>query len=83
MFGFIFNLILSAFVTKLVGMILIGLFAIIGYAIGTCKVPDIGAFAFTKKVGGEKIDDIILRAIKFKKSNSKIYVYDKEETKDE
>ncbi len=35
-------------------MIVIGVFALIGYAIGTFKVPDIGAFAFTKKVGGEK-----------------------------
>lgn len=81
--GFIFNLILSAFNAGLIGMIVIGVLALIGYAIGTFKVPDIGAFAFTKKVGGEKIDDIILRAIKFKKSNNKIYVYDKEETKDE
>lgn len=64
-------------------MILIAVFALIGYSIGTFKVPDIGAFAFTKKVGGEAIDDVILRAIKFKKSNNKIYIYDKEETKDE
>ena len=64
-------------------MMLIAVFALIGFAIGTFKVPNIGAFAFTKKVGGEPIDQVILRAIKFKKSNNKIYVYDKEETKDE
>lgn len=81
--GVVFNFILSAFGMGLIGMILIALFALIGFAIGTFKVPDIGAFAFTKKVGGEAIDDIIMRAIKFKKSNNKIYVYDKEETKDE
>ncbi len=81
--GVIFNLILSAFGVKLIGMIFIAILGLIGFCIGTFKVPDIGAFAFTKKVGGEAIDDIILRAIKFKKSNNKIYVYDKEETKDE
>lgn len=81
--GVMFNLILRAFGAGLIGMILIAVFALIGFAIGTFKVPDIGAFAFTKKVGGEPIDQVILRAIKFKKSNNKIYVYDKEETKDE
>lgn len=81
--GVVFNLILSAFGAGLLGMILIAVFALIGFCIGTFKVPDIGAFKFTKKVGGESIDEIILRAIKFKKSGNKIYVYDKEETKDE
>lgn len=81
--GFIFNLILSAFGMGLIGMILIAIFALIGFCIGTFKMPNIGSFAFTKKVGGEPIDEIILRAIKFKKSNNKIYVYDKEDTKDE
>ena len=81
--GIFFNLILSAFGAKLIGMILIAIFALIGFAIGTFKMPNVGAFTFTKKVGGEPIDDIILRAIKFKKSSNKIYVYDKEETKDE
>ncbi|MCI8353126.1 MAG: PrgI family protein [Clostridia bacterium] len=81
--GVMFNLILSAFGAGLIGMMLIAVFALIGFAIGTFKVPNIGAFAFTKKVGGEPIDQVILRAIKFKKSNNKIYVYDKEETKDE
>lgn len=81
--GFVFNLIISAFGIKLIGLLMIALFALIGFAIGTFKVPDIGAFAFTKKVGGEAIDDVILRAIKFKKNKNRIYIYDKEETKDE
>lgn len=81
--GILFNLILSAFGLGILGMILIAVFALIGFAIGTFKVPDVGAFKFTKKVGGEAIDEIILRAIKFRKSGNKIYVYDKEETKDE
>lgn len=82
--GFIFNLILSAFGMKLIGLLVIAIFGLIGFCIGTFKVPNIGAFSFTKKVGGENIDDIILRAIKFKKANKKIYTYKiEEETKDE
>ncbi len=82
--GFIFYLILSALGMKLIGLLVIAIFGLIGFCIGTFKVPNIGAFKFTKKVGGENIDDVILRAIKFKKANKKIYVYKiEEETKDE
>lgn len=83
--GTIFYFILTAFNMKMIGMICIAIIALIGYCIGTFKVPDMGAFSFTKKVGGENIDDVILRAIKFKTKKNKIYVYDKneEETKDE
>jgi hypothetical protein len=81
--GFIFYLIIAALGAKLVGMAVVAVFALIGFCIGTFKVPSIGSFAFTKKVGGENIDDVIVRAIKFKKSNKRIYVYDGEETKDE
>lgn len=82
--GFIFYLILKACGMKLIGLILVGIFGLIGFCIGTFKVPNIGSFKFTKKVGGENIDDVILRAIKFKKANKKIYTYKiEEETKDE
>lgn len=82
--GFLFYLILSAFGMKLAGLVVIAIFGLIGFCIGTFKVPNIGAFKFTKKVGGENIDDIILRAIKFKRANKKIYTYKiEEETKDE
>ena len=82
--GFIFYLILLAMNAKMIGMIVIAIFALIGFCIGTFKVPDVGAFAFTKKVGGENIDDVILRAIRFKKAKNRIYTYEiEEETKDE
>lgn len=82
--GFIFYLILSALGMKLIGLMVVAIFGLIGFCIGTFKVPNIGAFGFTKKVGGENIDDIILRAIKFKAANKKIYTYKiEEETKDE
>ena len=38
-------------------------------------MPEISGLAFTKKVGGENLDDIIKRAIKFKTKGRKIYIY--------
>lgn len=81
--GVIFYCIFAIFSMQFVGLIIIGVFGLIGYSIGTFKVPDTTAFEFTKKTGGENIDDVIIRAIKFKKNNNKIYVYEEEETKDE
>ena len=49
--------------------------ALLGFLVGTLKVPDISKFEFTKKTGGENIDDIIKRAIKFKTRGKKIYLY--------
>jgi len=65
----------------LVGIIIMAFMAFIGFAIGTFKFPEIGAFKSSKSVGGENIDDIIKRAIKFKKNGNKIYLYTKEEEK--
>lgn len=81
--GAIFNFIISSFGVQYVGMLFIAIFAVIGYGIGMFKIPDVAGLKFTKKVGGDSIDEIIVRAYKFKKNKNKIYVYDKEETKDE
>lgn len=64
---------------KIVGIIAILLFALIGFIIGSFKVPEISSLEMTKKVGGEEIDDIIKRALKFKMQHNKIYVYKREE----
>lgn len=79
--GLPFYFIFSAFKMNIVGIIIMGLLALIGFIIGTFKFPEIAAFKFTKAVGGENIDDIIKRAIKFKKNGNKIYLYTKEEEK--
>lgn len=67
----------------IVGIVILALLALIGFAIGTFKIPESNAFEITRKAGGQNIDEIILRTIKFKMKKSKIYVYGKEETKDE
>ena len=43
------------------------------------KVPNIGILKATKVVGGENVDDVIKRAIKFKQKRNKIYIYDDKE----
>jgi len=76
--GLLFYFVLSLFKLQMVGIIITVVFALIGFVIGTFKVPDISKFEFTKKTGGENIDDIIKRAIKFKTKGKKIYIYKEE-----
>lgn len=72
----IFSFIVKAFYIKLIIDVL---FAAIGYGIATLKIPESSRFEITRKNGGERIDDVILRAIKFKAQKRRIYVYTKEE----
>ena len=65
---------------KIVGIVIIAIFALTGYAIGAVKIPTLSGIPITKKIGGEPLSEIILRWIKFNK-NKKIYVYTKEEKK--
>lgn len=83
-FYFIFNLINLT----IIGIIISVLFALLGFVIGTFKVPELKQFEITKKTGGENIDEIIKRWFLFKKNKNKIYTYLKPEeykegTKDE
>ncbi len=79
--GLPFYFIFSALKLNIVGLIVIALFLLIGFIIGTFKFPEIGALKFTKTIGGENIDDIIIRAFKFKRKGNRIYLYTKEEEK--
>ena len=71
-------LIFSVIGLKKVGLIILGIFALLGYVIGAFKIPTIVGLPVTKKIGGESIYEIILRYIKFNK-NRKIYTNTKEE----
>lgn len=77
--GLIFYFIFSLLKMKLVGIVITVIFAFIGYAIGMFKIPDTNGLEITRKTGGENIDDVIKRYIKFKQNNKKYYVYTKEE----
>lgn len=81
--GLIFYFIFKLIKLTILGILITAIFGLIGFCIGTFKIPDSKKFNFTEKTGGEKIDDVILRFIRFKQKKNRIYVSIKEETKDE
>lgn len=81
--GLIFYFIFSLIKLNVVGIIISLIFGLIGFCVGTFKVPNSKAFEITRKTGGENIDDIVKRAVNFYKNKNKLYVYKEEETKDE
>ena len=56
--GLIFYFILKFIGLQVLGIIITILFGLIGFSIGTFKVPDSKKFIFTQKTGGENIDTI-------------------------
>ena len=81
--GGLFYIIFNLLGLTIIGIAIVLVLALIGFAIGTFKVPNLERFEFARKTGGENIDDVIKRAIKFKIKKDKIYVYTKEEKNDE
>ena len=76
------------FIFKVLGMQFIGILAdvvcgAIGFAIGTFKIPDNKKFEFSRKTGGENIDDVAKRWIKFKKKKNRVYIWKEEDTNHE
>lgn len=83
---------IAFFVCKLIGELInfsslgiigAGIFGLIGFVITSFKIPDSNNFEITRKAGGEYIDQIIMRYIKFKMQKNKIYTFFTEEKKDE
>lgn len=77
--GYIIYWILSKIMLGTIGIILMAFLTLAGFLIGTLKVPNSQAFKITRIAGGENLDDIILRYIKFKRKKNKIYVTKEEE----
>lgn len=74
------HLILSSMNMQTAGLIVMGVSGLIGFIVGTFKVPGFG-FKWSKVNAGENIDDIIKRAVLFKKKNNRIYIYKEGENK--
>ncbi len=72
--GLLLYFITSAIGASIVGLVIMAVLGLIGFIIGTMKMPTSNAFEVTKKTGGENIDDVIKRAIKFKMQKNRIYV---------
>lgn len=81
--GLIFFFLFKSVGLSKVGIVFIVIFALIGFAIGTFKVPEIDTFEITRKTGGQNIDDVLKQLIKFKMKKKKIYTYAKEEKENE
>ena len=81
--GLIFYFIFKLMKMTVVGIVITSIFGLIGFCIGTFKIPDSKRFSLTEKTGGEKIDDVIMRYIRFKQKKNRIYVSIEEEKKDE
>lgn len=62
-----------------VGIAIVAVLALVGFCIGTIKIPNSDGIKVTRLVGGENIDDVILRYIKFKKKKNKIYITKEED----
>ena len=76
--GIPFFLIFKMFGYTIVGLVITAIFALIGFSIATFKMPESQAFAITRKAGGEKIEDVLKRWIKFKKKKNRIYIFKNE-----
>lgn len=72
--GILFYFLLSLLGSKVAGIVILIILSLIGYGIGTIKMPTSGNTKLVKNVGGDSIDEIILHYIMFKK-NKKVYSY--------
>ena len=75
--GAVFLFIFKSLNMTFVGIVLLVLFALIGFIAGAIKIPTIVAIPVTKKIGGEPIYEIVLRYLKYKKKR-KLYIYSKD-----
>ncbi|SRR5690625_4666468 len=73
--GLIFFYLFMSLGMHIVGIIIALAFAGIGFAVATFRIPENNSFTFTKRAGGEKIDEAILKWYKFKKKKNIIYTY--------
>ena len=74
--GLLLKIIFDILNVGFIGIILMIVLALLGFAIATLKVPNTTSFEITKKTGGENIDDVLKRLIKFKmKKRKNLYIY--------
>lgn len=77
--GFILlKMIFTPMKITIVGIIVMALLALLGFAIATFKIPNSDNFEITRNAGGLKIDEVIVRLIKFKMNPNRQYIYKRE-----
>ncbi len=65
------------------GLLAIAICGLIGFLIGTIKIPKLSMLKNANDIAGENIDEIIKRYIMFKKQNNRIYVNETKEEEEE
>ena len=65
----------AIFGAPLIGWIGVLIFGLIGFIITALKMQNSSNFEILRKTGGENIDEILLRLIKFKKGGKRVYLY--------
>ena len=73
--GLFYLIVAKGFGQDTAGLVVLGVFGVIGFGVGTIKIPTIPSLPVTKKIGGESIDQIVLRYIQFKKTKKKYAYY--------
>lgn len=66
-----------------IGIIGTLLFGLVGFIISTMKMPNSQNFEILRKTGGENIDEILIRYIKFIRKGKRLYLYYKGGEKNE
>ena len=64
---------------KVAGFIVMGVCAVIGWAIGAIKIPTVSSLPFTKNVGGESLDEIIRKVYTYVNLKPELNTKEKEE----
>ena len=64
---------------NIVGIIVTVILALLGFVIGTFKMPKNDRFEITRKAGGINLDKVLIESIKFKINRVKLYVYNTDE----
>lgn len=65
----------AIFGATMIGIISVLVFGLIGFIITAAKMPNSSNFEILRKTGGEDIDEILLRYLKFKKGGKRLYLY--------
>jgi len=74
--GGVFYLIIgTAMKQNIAGLIILGILALIGFGVGALKIPTLSGLPFTKKIGGESIDEIVRRYAVFRAKKRKYSYY--------
>lgn len=80
--GIVLYFLFSMLKMKVAGIICIAVLSVIGYGIGTIKIPTLSGIPFTKRIGGEPLGEIIIRYIMFVKNKRRYTYIDTKEEED-